>query len=51
MSQCEFISCLSVYYFRYYTSSNHLVYLGPLSQNQLLDLGSVNAFVAGAGCQ
>lgn len=52
---------LSVYYFRYYASnsaylavdagSNHLVYLGPLSQNQLLDLGSVNAFVAGAGCQ
>jgi sugar lactone lactonase YvrE len=52
---------ISVYYFRYYagnsaylavdTSSDHLVYLGSLSQNQLLDLGSVNAFVAGAGCQ
>jgi len=46
------------YYYRYYSQTNaylaviagNLVYLGPLSGNQLADLGAVSTWYANAGC-
>jgi len=49
---------LGPYYFRHYSetnaylvvTSNSLFYLGPLSDNQPIDIGSVATWYATAGC-
>jgi hypothetical protein len=52
---------LAQYYYRYYaqtnaylgTSSadNHVYYVGPLSNNSLLDVGALSGWLSTAGCQ